>query len=143
MLRTPAPYAPAHLLGLGSTAAPDAVYPDQSFDIPFNVTLTALQALNTQQQIERDADFVLRGIVLNSQTGIYQVQFSVNGWYNLSTGQVLNANMQSDPSSPYVVWPELIVPAGGFIGINITDLSNAGNTIQIVFRGCKRFSKAQ
>lgn len=136
---TAAPYAPAHLLGLGDSSPQGAPYPDQSYDIPVNITLTALQALNTAQIIERDADYVWRGIILNFQTGIYQVRFDINGWYLLSNGQILNANMQSDPSAPYPIFPELVVPAGGRIGIFITDLSNAGNTIQIVFRGVKRF----
>ena len=113
-----APYAAAHLIGLGDSSAVGAPYPDQSFDVPFDVTLTALQTLQTSQIIERDADFVWRGIILN-------------------------ANMASDPSSPYPVFPELTVPAGGRIGILITDLSNAGNTIEIVFRGVKRFKANQ
>ncbi len=138
-----APYAPAHLLGLGDTGPAGAPYPDQSYDIPVTITLTANQNLNTNQQINRDADFVWRAVVANSQTGIYQVQYNVNGWYPVSNGFILNANMQSDPSSPYPIWPELIVPAGGFIGINVVDLSGAPNTVQLVLRGVKRFAKAQ
>jgi hypothetical protein len=134
-----APYAPAHLLGMGDTSPQGTPYPDQSYDIPINITLTALQTLQTAQIIERDADYVWRGIIANSQTGIYQVRFDINGWYLLSNGQITNANLASDPSAPYPIFPELVVPAGGRIGINITDLSNAGNTIQIVFRGVKRF----
>jgi hypothetical protein len=141
--RIPAPYAAAHLLGLGDTSPQGAPYPDQSYDIPFNITLTASQAVQTSQIIERDADFVWRGVILNGQTGIYQVQFDINGWYRLSNGQVLNANLQSDPSAPYPIFPELTVPAGGRIGIFITDLSAAPNTIQIVFRGVKRFKASQ
>jgi len=140
--RIAAPYASAHLLGLGDTSPQGAAYPDQSYDIPFNIALTALQAVNTSQAIDRDADFVWRGIIANSQTGIYQVRFDINGWYLLSNGQILNGNLQSDPASPYPIFPELIVPAGGRIGIYITDLSNAPNNIQIVFRGVKRFCAA-
>lgn len=137
-----APYAPAHLIGMGDSSPQGSPYPDQSFDIPFDVTLTANQTLLTSQIIERDADFVWRAVVANSQTGIYQVQFDINGWYKLSPSQILNANLQSDPSSPYPIFPELTIPAGGRIGILITDLSGAGNTIEILFRGIKRF-KAQ
>lgn len=137
--RIPAPYAAAHLLGLGDTSPAGAAYPDQSYDIPVNIALTAGQTLNTAQIIERDADYVWRGIIANSQTGIYQARFDINGWYLLSGGQILNANLQSDPSSPYPLYPELTVPAGGRIGILITDLSGAPNNIQIVFRGVKRF----
>ena len=142
-MRSLAPYAPAHLLGLGDSAPSNAPYPDQSFDIPFDVSLTANQILQTSQIIERDADYVWRAVVLNSQTGIYRVQFDINGWYKLSSGQILNANMQSDPSSPYPIFPELVIPAGGRIGILITDLSGAPNTIEILFRGVKRFTQGQ
>lgn len=137
--RLAAPYASAHQLGLGDSSPQGAPYPDQSYDIPVNITLTANESLYQQQQIQRDADYVWRGIILNQQTGIYQVQFDINGWYLLSNGQVLNANLASDPSSPYPLFPEMTVPAGGSIGIRITDLSGAGNTIQMVFRGVKRF----
>lgn len=141
--RIAAPYAPAHLLGLGDSSPAGSPYPDQSYDIPVNITLTALQNLVTAQIIERDAAFVWRGIIANSQTGIYQVRFDINGWYLISSDQIVNANLQSDPSAPYPIFPELIVPAGGRIGINITDLSGAGNTIQMVFRGVKRFVAGQ
>jgi hypothetical protein len=141
--RIAAPYASAHLMGLGDTSPVGTPYPDQSYDIPFNVTLTALQNLNTAQLIDHDANFVWRGVIANSQTGIYQVRFDINGWYLLSQTQIINANLQSDPSAPYPIFPELVVPAGGRIGIYISDLSNSGNTIQIVFRGVKRFTPNQ
>lgn len=141
-MRTPAPYASAHLLGLGDTAPTGAVYPDQSFDIPFNATLTASAAFQLTQQIDRDAIFIWRALIINSAAVtslLFTVQFNINGWYNLSNGQVIAANLQSDASSPYPIWPELPVPAGGYIGINGTETSGSTNTIQIVFRGIKRF----
>lgn len=141
-MRTLAPYAPAHLIGLGDTSPAGSAYPDQSYDLIYDVTLTANQTLQDFKPIERDADFVWRAIILNSSTGIYKVQFDVNAWYKLSSGQVLSANLQSDPSSPYPLFPELVVPAGGRIGIFITDTSGAPNTIEIVFRGVKRFKNA-
>lgn len=141
--RIHAPYAAAHLHGIGDASPKGSPYPDQSYDIPTTIALTGNQNTTVNQAIERDADFELRAIVLNSQTGIYQVQFVINGWYQLSAGQILNANMQSDPSSPYVIFPAQLIPAGGRIQINITDLSGAPNTIQIVFRGVKRFQASQ
>ena len=142
MNRIQAPYAAAHLLGMGDTSPQGAAYPDSSYDIPINIALTANQATGVQQLIQRDAAFMWRGIILSAFTGIFQVQFTINGWNLLSNGQILNANLQSDPSSPYPIFPEQLVPAGGYIGINITDLSGAPNNIQIVFRGVKRFSAA-
>ena len=135
-----APNAPAHLLGLGDSSPQGTPYPDQSYDIPTNITLTGDQSLSTQQTIQRDADYVWRGIIINSYTSqLFQVRFNINGWYFMSQGYVLAANLQSDPSAPYPLFPEMTIPAGGQIGIDITDLSGSTNTIQIVFRGVKRF----
>jgi hypothetical protein len=139
-MKIAAPYASAHLLGLGDSSSPGAPYPDQSYDNPFNVTLTANQILQTSQPVDRDADFVWRGVVLNGSTGLYEIQFDVNGWYKLSGSQILSTNMQSDPSQPFVIFPEQCIPAGGRIGMLITDLSGAPNTLQLVFRGVKRFT---
>ena len=149
MIVTRAPFAPVHLLGLGNTAPQGTPYPDQGFDIPFDITLTASQVTQQEQIIERDADFVLRAIVLGSvarQTAtsdLYAVQFDVNGWYKFSPAPILAGNLQSDPSAPYVVFPELTIPAGGRIGILFNELSAAPNTIEIVFRGVKRFPQTQ
>lgn len=138
-MRTFAPFAPAHLIGLGDASPAPTPYPDQSYDIPYDIVLTANQQLLDSKPIERDADFVWRAIVIAAATSqLFKVQFDVNGRDRLSPSQILAANYQSDPSSPYALWPEWTVPAGGRIGIFITDLSGAGNTIEIVFRGCKR-----
>lgn len=140
MIRTAAPYAPAYLVGLGDSSDPSAAYPDQDYWLPYDVVLTAGQVLSDSKPIERDANFIWRGLVIapNSSTGLYAVQFAVNGRDFLSPSLILSTNLLSDPSSPFPVWPEFEVPAGGRISINLQDLSAAQNTIQILFRGTKR-----
>lgn len=144
-LVTRAPFAPASLMGLGNTAPQGTPYPDQSYDIPVDIVMTGNQVnLVTNQTIERDADYVWRGVVINSYTDVrFKVQFNINGWYNLSPTQINAGNYQSDPGAPYPIWPELTVPAGGRIQITTTDFSGSTNTIQIVLRGVKRFKQGQ
>lgn len=133
------PYAPPVYNGIGQANVPSG-YRDNSFDYVFDVTLTALQTLQTQQSIHNDSDFCWRALVINRATSpLFTVQFSDSDWYFLSSAPIFSANIQGDPASPYPVWPEIIIPAGGRIGINIADLSNAENTIQILFRGVKRY----
>ena len=107
------------------------------YDYVYNVQLIANQALNDQIQTDNDFPFAWRAIVVNLLSGAFSVQFSIGNWYNLSSGQIHSSNLQSDPSNAYPIVPELLVPAGAKIGVNITDLSAAGNTIQIILRGVK------
>jgi hypothetical protein len=42
-------------------------------------------------------------------------------------------------SVQWPMFPEIVIPAGGRIGIDIQDLSAAPNTVQLAFRGVKRY----
>jgi hypothetical protein len=44
---------------------------------------------------------------------------------------------------PWPVSPGILFPGGGRIGIDINDLSAAPNTIQLTFRGVKRYRLPQ
>jgi hypothetical protein len=50
-----------------------------------------------------------------------------------------SANFSANPGAPTPEFPEVPLPPGGRIAIEIQDLSNAVNDIQIVFRGVKRY----
>ena len=132
------PYAPPAYNGL-NPAAP-AEYVDVDFTYPYDVVLTADQELlNQAVSTTNDADFAIRGIVIASATGSFNVRFSDSQGYYISNGYVASANLQADAASPNVVFPEILIPAGGRIGIDIQDTSDRGNTIQILFRGVKRY----
>ena len=134
------PYAPPTLNGIGQAGTPGD-YRDQSFDYTFNAVLAANAAAQRQQQsIHNDSDFAWRAIVINSFTGAFSVRFSDSDWYWLSSDEIVSANLQADPASPTPVFPEIIIPAGGVIGMEISDLSGAQNTLQFVFRGVKRYA---
>lgn len=107
-----------------------------------NVVLTALQAgVPGQQQIDQDADFEWIETV-STQTGIYSVQlFDPSTGRQLSTAAVNSLNFAGTAQLPHVLvepytWARASVVRGVF-----NDLSNAGNTIQLVLRGYKLYPR--
>jgi hypothetical protein len=91
-------------------------------------------------QTDTSAPFHWMAIVINSYTSIaFAVRFGINGTYYISQNQVMASNYQSDPSAPFTLVGQLIVPAGGRITIDATNFSGADNTIEILFRGVKLF----
>jgi len=135
------PFAPPCYNGL-NPCTPEG-YIDVDFTYVYDVVLTPLQALPNQiLATTNDADFCWRATVMASFTGAFAVRFFDSQGYALSNGFVFNANIQGDASSPYPQWPEIIIPAGGKIGIDIVDVSNNPNTIEILFRGVKRYRTA-
>jgi|SRR5947209_5689643 len=119
----------------------------QPIRVPFdlvlpNAVLTALQAgVVAQQQIDQDADFEWIETV-STQTGIYSVQLK-----DPSTGRFLsNANVNSlnfagTAQLPHVLIEPYIWPRSSIVLALFTDLSNAGNTVQLVLRGYKLYPR--
>jgi hypothetical protein len=118
-------------------------YADIDFTYVYDVTLSALQALPNQSvATTNDADFIWRAVVITTLTGPFTVLFKDSQRFQLSNAQIAWSNIVGDASSPYPIFPEIVIPAGGEIGIDITDTSGAPNVIQIAFRGVKRFKLA-
>ncbi len=115
-------------------------FQDQSFDYTYDVVLTGNQFLHDQVvSIFTEADFAWRALVVNVNTGVFAVRFTDGQGYYLSSGLINSANLTGTPADPWIVFPETVYPAGGRIGIDIQDLSGAGNTIQLLFRGVNRY----
>jgi hypothetical protein len=115
-------------------------YTDQDFTYPYDVTLTADQFLRDQSiSTTNDADFAWRAVVLALFTGSFNVRFADSQGYYWSNGMIASANLQGDAASPYPVFPEILIPAGGRIGIDIQDTSGNTNTIELQCRGVKRY----
>lgn len=132
------PLAPPAYNGLPDNS-PEG-YVDVDFSYVYDVVLTANQVLTDQAvSTMNDADFAMRAVFISYSTGTFNVRFSDSQGYYLSNGLIASANLLGDASSPMPIWPEILIPAGGRIGIDITDTSGAGNTIEIVFRGVKRY----
>lgn len=135
------PLAPLVYSGYND-AAPTG-YVDVDWSLPYDVVLTSLQSLPDQAKtVDVDADFIWRGIVAQNQTGPYIVRFSDSQGYFISQGYISNATLLGDPASPFIIFPDIVIPAGGRIGIDIADTSGNPNTIQILFRGVKRYRVA-
>ena len=116
-------------------------YIDVSFDYVYDVALTASQQLRDQSvPIHTDSDFVLRAVILSQATGAFSIRFNDSQGYYLSAGFMMSANFLSGTVPyPYPIFPELLFPAGSRIGIEINELTAAPNTVQLVFRGAKRY----
>jgi len=141
MASQPNPLASPVYSGLNPAAPPN--YVDADWSLPYNFSLTANQNVpDGAQNVDEDADFILTGIVSENATGAFNIRISDSQGYDISQGYIASANLIGDPSSPFVVWPPLIIPAAGRIGIDITDTSGNSNSGQILFRGFKRYRKA-
>ena len=114
---------------------------DNDFSYVYDVNLLGSQILRDQSvPIHTDSDFVLRAIVLSQATAAFSIRFNDSQGYFLSSGVMLSANLLSGTVPyPFPVFPELLFPAGSRIGIEINELSAAPNTVQMLFRGAKRY----
>jgi hypothetical protein len=132
------PWAPPMDNGLNNASPLN--YVDVDFTYPYDVILTANQFLPNQSvSTTNDADFAWRALIIAVATGSFNVRFADSQGYYLSNGVIASANLQGDAASPYPIFPEIIIPAGGRIGIDIQDTSDAGNTIELLCRGVKRY----
>jgi hypothetical protein len=132
------PYASPMDNGLNNAAPLN--YVDVDFTYPYDVVLTANQFLRDQAiSTTNDADFAWRAIVIATMTGTFNVRFADSQGYWLSNSVVSNANLLGDAASPFPVFPEILIPAGGRIAIDIQDTSGGTNTIQLLMRGVKRY----
>ncbi len=133
------PFASAAYNGLPNGAPPN--WQDVGFDYVYDIVLTANQTLlNQTVPIQPDADFLWRATSIGIATGAFSIKYYDSQGYALSNAPRINNSFNVGLiSTPAPRFPELIFPAGSRIGIDITDLSGAGNTIQIVFLGPKRY----
>ena len=115
-------------------------YVDVDFTYLYDVTLTGGQFLRDQTvSTTNDADFAIRAIVIAFSTGPFNIRIADSQGYYLSNGMIASANLLGDAASPFPIFPEVLIPAGGRIGIDIQDTSGAPNVIEILFRGVKRY----
>jgi thioredoxin reductase len=135
------PFAPPMDNGLNDASPLN--YTDVDFTYPYDVVLTANQFLRDQSvSTTNDADFAARAIVIAYSTGSFNLRIADSQGYYLSNGMIVSANIQGDAASPYPLFPEILIPAGGRIGIDIQDTSGNPNTIELLFRGVKRYRVA-
>lgn len=132
------PFAPPAYNGMLS--ATPAGYQDVDFKVPFNFNLAANENNeNLARDVPTDADFVWRATIAVRQDGEYSYQFSDSQGYEFSNGLIHRINLSATAIAPSVNGHEIVIPAGGQIGIHLLDLSGAPNTGQILFLGVKRY----
>lgn len=132
-------YAPPAYNGLAGDPPPGFV--DVDFSYVYTVSLQANQFLRDQSlNVQTDADFLWRALMVTSNTGAFNVRFSDSQGYYLSNSQLNFLNFFLGAQAiPWPVFPQLVIPAGGRVGIDIQDLSAAPNTVELTFRGAKRY----
>lgn len=132
------PYAAPSYNGINDASPEGSI--DVDFTYPYDVVLTASQFLRDQSiPTTNDADFVWRALVIGFSTGTFNIRFADSQGTYLANGMIASSNISGDASSPYPIFPEILIPAGGRIAVDIQDTSGSGNTIQILCRGVKRF----
>jgi hypothetical protein len=133
------PFAPQAYEGI---VGKGAQFVDADYTPIYTVTLTANQEIRgAVVSLDMDADFLLMGLIISTFTSInFQLQLFDNQQQNLSSDYVYAAAyLVGGIQVPFAFVPGRIFPAGGRIGINIKDTSGADNTIQLAFRGVKRY----
>jgi hypothetical protein len=120
---------------------------DMSFDYPFDIVLdnTDVPLQNEAIRTDTDSDFLLYGLVINAFTSIlFTLQFRDSSGNYFSSLPVYAGNYAGQGTAPYLFpGKPRIFPPGSQLGISIQNLSAATNTIQLLFRGEKRFVKPQ
>lgn len=111
------------------------------FTYPYDKTLLASTGISDTIKTNTDADFHMTAIIINVYTSIkFSFRLNVNGVYYLSSSQILAANLNGDPSAPTPVMGKFIIPRGADLNIDLTELSGADNSIELLFRGMKLYS---
>lgn len=125
----------------GGLVSPDG---DVDFTYPYDAVLVGGAASKDVIKTNTDADFHMTAIIINAYTSIsYSFRLNVNGIYYLSSSQILAANLAGDPSAPAPILGKFIIPRGADLNIDLTELSGATNTIEILFRGLKKYGASR
>jgi hypothetical protein len=126
-------------MGTSPASPQQPQYAEESGWYVFQKVLTSGQALTgLALPIENDSDFLLTGIH-GTSTGAFTVNFRLPGGRTFCNAQIHSANLLGTPNQPTPIGPTAIY-RGGSNGpvLDITDVSGAGNTLEIVFSGIRR-----
>jgi len=106
----------------------------------FQIVLTALQSLRSQKvPIDADSDFLLTGIH-GSSTGGYTINLLLPSGRQLANVPLASTNLIGTANQPTAIGPSPVyLRAGIGPALDIVDTSNAGNTLEIIFSGIRRY----
>lgn len=134
------PYAPSALNTLRANLE-GKVALDADMEYTYEVTLTANQLLSAQVvPIDTDSIFCWRGDQVTSNTGAFRIRYADGSGRYLSNG-LIQWTAYFVGGVP-IVRPrqEIQVAAGGAIQLDIENLTGVNNTVQLSFRGVKRYA---
>jgi hypothetical protein len=120
---------------------------DMSFDYTYDTVLSAATTVLPNEAIrtDTDSDFLLYGLSINAFTSLlFVLQFRDSSGNYFSSDPVQAGNYAGQGAAPYLfIGKPRIFPPGSQLGISIQNLSGEINTIQLLFRGEKRYVKPQ
>lgn len=124
---------------IGRQQAPAPTFVEEPANYVFQVNLTALQSITRiPVNIDRDADFLWTGIN-GSSTGLYNINVRLPSGRLIASAIMFAANFVGTANQPTAIGPPPIYRAGSTgPELDLTDVSNAGNTIQLIFSGIRR-----
>jgi hypothetical protein len=119
-----------------------AGYVDVDFKIPFNFVLAASQEEpNLARDVPTDADFIWRATLYTSFDST-AVRFADSQGYYFSPSRIRGGNLTASANYASLNAKEIVIPAGGQIGVDIENLTAEENEVTIIFLGVKRYKLA-
>lgn len=118
---------------------PQPTYVEEPAFYYFTTVLTALEKLQgISVNIDRDSDFLLTGIN-GSSDSTFTMNFKLPSGRLIASQQMLASDLLGSSNQPNAIGPPPIYRAGS-VGpqLDLTDTSNADNTVRIVFAGIRR-----
>lgn len=117
---------------------------ERFFGYVFETNLTALQVLQNQRiVVNGDAPFRIK-LLTRVSTGNFKIRlFDSQNHYYSSSGEggtndrIMDRCLFGDGQLPFILVPHIDIPAGGYVGFDLEDVSNSGNLIHIAFLGSK------
>jgi hypothetical protein len=124
-------------------STPATAYVEEPAFLVLQIVLTALQPLTRlPMTIDRDSDFLLTGIH-GTSTGGYKINFRTPSGRTFANNQIQNVNLVGVANQPTPIGPPLAYAAASTGPmLDITDTSNANNTVELIFSGIRRLRTA-
>lgn len=127
------------------TQTPNMSFYEEPGEYVMDVSLTSGQEKTRQiTQIDNDSDFIWLATV-GSSTGVYKLKLQISGRSGryMSSSYVNNVNYVGSANFPVPLLHEVYFSAGSSISGDFLDTSGGANTIQLLFKGIKRFKTGQ
>ena len=117
---------------------------ERFFTYIYQQALTSQQILLNQRiVVNGDAPFRIK-LLTRYSTGSFRIRlFDSQNHYYSSSGEggtndrVRDVCIFGDGQLPFIVVPHIDIPAGGYIGFDLEDVSVSGNTVHLAFSGAK------